>query len=92
MVNMQIILCGFLLASAMLTFMVSLYTYRNHDLICKYFSFLCLCISIYSFGYTLFVGIVFNFLMGVTASRLMLKSIARFKLLRRPWLLGGERA
>ncbi len=48
--------------------------------------------SIYSFGYTLFVGIIFNFLMGVTASRLMLRSIARFKFLRKPWLLGGERA
>lgn len=47
--------------------------------------------SIYSFGYTLLVGIVFNFLMGVTASRLMLKSITRFKSLRKPWLLGGER-
>lgn len=48
--------------------------------------------SIYSFGYTLFVGIIFNFLMGVTASRLMLRSIARFKFLRKPWLFGGERA
>ncbi|HHV50649.1 MAG TPA: SecD/SecF family protein translocase subunit [Clostridiales bacterium] len=48
--------------------------------------------AIYSFGYTLFVGIIFNFLMGVTASRLMLKSIARFKFLRKPWLYGGERA
>ncbi|MDD3833519.1 MAG: SecD/SecF family protein translocase subunit [Oscillospiraceae bacterium] len=48
--------------------------------------------SIYSFGFTLFAGIVFNFLMGVTASRLMLKSISRFKFLRKPWLLGGERA
>ena len=47
--------------------------------------------SIYSFGYTLFVGIIFNFLMGVTFSRLMLRSIARFKFLRKPWLLGGER-
>ncbi len=48
--------------------------------------------SIYSFGYTLFAGIVFNFLMGVTASRLMLKSITRFKCMRKPWLLGGKRA
>lgn len=48
--------------------------------------------SVYSFGYTLFVGIIFNFLMGVTASRLMLKSISRFKFLRKPWLLGGKRA
>lgn len=48
--------------------------------------------SIYSFGYTLFVGIIFNFLMGVTASRLMLRSLTRFKFLRKPWLLGGVRA
>ncbi len=48
--------------------------------------------SIYSFGYTLFAGIVFNFLMGVTTSRLMLKSITRFKCMRKPWLLGGKRA
>lgn len=47
--------------------------------------------SIYSFGYTLFVGIIFNFVMGVTASRLMLRSITRFKFLRKPWLLGGVR-
>ena len=48
--------------------------------------------SVYSFGYTLFAGIIFNFIMGVTASRLMLKSISRFKFLRKPWLLGGKRA
>ncbi len=48
--------------------------------------------SIYSFGYTLFVGIIFNFIMGVTASRLMLASITRFKIFRKPWLLGGKRA
>ena len=48
--------------------------------------------SIYSFGYTLFAGIVFNFIMGVTASRLMLRSITRFKIFRKPWLLGGERS
>lgn len=48
--------------------------------------------AIYSFGYTLFAGIIFNFLMGVTASRLMLKSITRFKCMRKPWLLGGKRA
>ena len=48
--------------------------------------------AVYSFGYTLFVGIIFNFVMSVFASRLMLKSIARFKCLRKPWMLGGERA
>ena len=48
--------------------------------------------AVYSFGYTLFVGIIFNFIMSVLLSRLMLKSIARFKFLRKPWMLGGERA
>ncbi len=47
---------------------------------------------VYSFGYTLLVGIIFNFIMGVTCSRLMLKSVSRFKFLRKPWLLGGKRA
>lgn len=47
--------------------------------------------SVYSFGFTLFVGIIFNFVMGIVASKLMLKSLTRFKCLRRPWLLGGER-
>lgn len=48
--------------------------------------------AVYAFGYTLLVGIVFNFIMGVTCSRLMLKSVSRFKFLRKPWLLGGNRA
>jgi len=47
--------------------------------------------SIYSFGYTLLIGIVFNFVMGVTASRLMLKGISRFKGLRSPRLYGGAK-
>ena len=47
--------------------------------------------AIYSFGYTLFAGIVFNFIMGVTASRFMLKSLVSFEGLRKPWLLGGEK-
>lgn len=47
--------------------------------------------AVYSFGYTLLAGIIFNFLMGVTCSRLMLKSVSRFKFLRKPWLLGGKR-
>ena len=45
--------------------------------------------SVYSFGYTLLIGVVFNFVMGVTASRLMLKGISRFKGLRKPQLYGG---
>lgn len=47
--------------------------------------------SVYSFGFTLFAGIIFNFLMGVFASRAMLKSLCRFRLFRKPWLLGGDR-
>lgn len=47
--------------------------------------------SIYSFGYTLLVGVVLNLLMGVLASRLMLTSLAKFSGLRKPWLFGGEK-
>ena len=47
--------------------------------------------AIYSFGYTLLVGIILNFLMGVTASRLMLKSLSKFKPLCKAWLYGGEK-
>ncbi len=46
---------------------------------------------VYSFGYTLFIGVVLNFIMGVALSRLMLRSVSRFKFLRNPWLYGGER-
>lgn len=45
---------------------------------------------IYSFGYTLLVGVISNFVMGVGASRLMLKSISRFKFARKKWLYGGK--
>ncbi len=47
--------------------------------------------SVYSFGYTLLVGVIFNFVMGVWASRKMLGSLCRFKMFRKPWLLGGDR-
>ena len=47
---------------------------------------------VYSFGYTLFIGVVLNFIMGVALSRLMLRSVSRIKLFRNPWLYGGERA
>jgi len=45
--------------------------------------------SIYSFGYTLLVGVIFNFVMGVYASRLMLKSLSNFKIFRNRKLYGG---
>ena len=47
--------------------------------------------SIYSFGYTLLVGVIFNLIMGVVASKLMVKSISRFKPFRRPGLYGGKK-
>ena len=46
--------------------------------------------SIYSFGYTLLVGVVFNLIMGILASKYMLKSISQLKFLRKPWLYGGK--
>lgn len=42
--------------------------------------------SLLSFGYTLFIGIVFNFIAGVTASRLMIRSLNSFKFLQKPAL------
>lgn len=48
--------------------------------------------SVYSFGYTLLIGVLMNFIMGVWASRLMLRSVSRLSIFRHPWLYGGERA
>ncbi|MEG1427200.1 MAG: protein translocase subunit SecD, partial [Oscillospiraceae bacterium] len=45
--------------------------------------------AIYSFGFTLLVGVIGNFIMGVTATRLMVKSLSGFKALRNKWLYGG---
>jgi protein-export membrane protein SecD len=42
--------------------------------------------SLLSFAYTLFTGIVFNFIAGVTASRLMIRSLSNYKLLNKPKL------
>ena len=47
--------------------------------------------AIYSFGYTLLMGVVFNFVMGILASRLMLKSVSKLKFLRKPQLYGGAK-
>lgn len=40
--------------------------------------------SLLSFAYSLLTGIILNFLAGVTASRLMIRSLSRFKALRNP--------
>ena len=47
--------------------------------------------SVYSFGYTLLIGVITNFVMGMGLSRIMLRSISRLKIFRNPWLYGGER-
>ncbi|MDR1253419.1 MAG: protein translocase subunit SecD [Oscillospiraceae bacterium] len=47
--------------------------------------------SIYSFGYTLLIGVICNFMMGMTATRLMTKSISGYKFARNAWLYGGSR-
>ncbi len=47
--------------------------------------------SIYSFGYTLLVGTIFNLIMGVVASKIMLKSISKYKAFRNPWFYGGNK-
>ena len=47
--------------------------------------------AIYSFGFTLLVGVLMNFIFGVTASRLMLASLSKFKCFRNPRLYGGAK-
>lgn len=45
--------------------------------------------TIYSFGYTLMVGVLLNFVFGVFCTRVMLKSVSKFKRFRNPVLYGG---
>lgn len=47
--------------------------------------------SIFSFGFTLLVGIIANFVMGVFATRLMTLSLASFKVFRSRWLFGAAK-
>lgn len=48
--------------------------------------------SMLSFGISLFTGVVLNFVTGVTASRLMIKSLSNFKFLRNTFLYGNRRS
>jgi len=48
--------------------------------------------SIFSFGYTLAVGVVLNFLFGIFTTRLMTMSLSRFKVFRKPALYGGKKS
>ncbi len=47
--------------------------------------------SIYAFGYTLLIGVIFNLIMGVLASKYMMRSIAKIKFLKNPALYGGKK-
>lgn len=47
--------------------------------------------TIYSFGYTLLVGVISNFIMGIFLTRVMLRSVSGFKFLRKKWLFGGAK-
>lgn len=47
--------------------------------------------TIYSFGYTLFIGVILNLLMSVLISRIMLYSVSRIKALHKPWFYGGKK-
>lgn len=47
--------------------------------------------AIYSFGYTLLIGVLLNFVMAVGASRVMLLALSKIKCLRKLWLYGGAK-
>lgn len=47
--------------------------------------------TIYAFGYTLLMGVISNFIMGVFLSRVMLKSLCGIKCVRKRWLFGGAK-
>lgn len=46
--------------------------------------------SMLSFGYTLLCGVIMNFIAGVTASRLMIRSLSNFEAFRRPQYFGAR--
>jgi protein-export membrane protein SecD len=48
--------------------------------------------TIYSFGYTLVVGVILNLFFGTFVSKIMLKSLSRFKIFRNPKFYGGKKA
>ncbi len=47
--------------------------------------------SMLSFAYSLLTGVILNFIAGVTASRLMIMSLSRYKIFRNPVLYGTRR-
>lgn len=47
--------------------------------------------SMLSFGYTLLIGIVMNFALGIMASKLMLKSLVHFEVFNKQWFYGVKK-
>ncbi len=47
--------------------------------------------SLLSFGYTLLCGVIMNFVAGVTASRLMIRSLSEYRPLQKPMYFGARR-
>lgn len=47
--------------------------------------------SLLSFGYTLLTGVIMNFIAGVTASRIMIRSLSMFNGLSKPQYFGARR-
>ncbi len=47
--------------------------------------------SMLSFGYTLLCGVIMNFVAGVTASRLMIRSLSEYRPLQKPVYYGSRR-
>ena len=45
---------------------------------------------VYSFGFTLLAGVIFNFIMGVFAARLMVTSLSKFNCFKNRKLYGGD--
>ena len=47
--------------------------------------------AIYSFGYTLLIGVVLNFVFGIGATRLMLRSVSKMNMFRNTALYGAKK-
>ena len=48
--------------------------------------------AIYSFGYTLLIGVIMNFVYGIVATRLMLRSVSKMNMFRNPALYGAKKS
>ena len=48
--------------------------------------------AIYSFGYTLLIGVVLNFVYGILATRLMLRAVSKMNMFRNPALYGAKKS